>query len=108
MPSPRKLLIEERFALSNDDLKTKSSPAARARCAHSRAIINACSRDSITHGPAIIAKRPSPKVAEPTWNDLWFINRLSNPVLVYFEQACESNAAGGSVAGQVERCHGRP
>ena len=70
MPRPRKLWIEERFALSNDDLKTKSKPAAWARCKHSRAIIIACSGVSITHGPAITVSRPSPNVALPTLNAL--------------------------------------
>ena len=71
IPSPRKLLIEERFALSNEVLKTKSRPALRARTAHSRAIINVCSSDSMTHGPAITVSRPSPNVAGPTLNDLF-------------------------------------
>src|ERR1700730_14232784 len=66
MPTPRKLLIEDRFALSNEVLKTKSKPALRACWAHSRAIIMACSSDSITHGPAMIVSRPSPNVALPT------------------------------------------
>src|ERR1043165_2827914 len=68
IPRPRKLRIEDRFALSNDDLKTKSRPAAWARCAHSRAIIIACSGLSITQGPAIIVSRPSPNVTSPTEN----------------------------------------
>src|ERR1044072_5196393 len=70
MPKPRKLLMDERFALSNDDLKTKSRPAACARSRHSRAIINACSGDSTTQGPAMIVSRPSPNVALPTEKDL--------------------------------------
>jgi hypothetical protein len=63
-------LIEERLALSKDDLNTKSSPAARARSEHSRAIMEACSKLSITHGPAIMVSRPSPKVAFPTEKDV--------------------------------------
>src|SRR5262252_6328245 len=70
MPIPRKLLIDDLFALSKDDLKTKSNPASRARDAHSRAIMVACCCDSITQGPAMMVSRPSPNVAEPTWNDL--------------------------------------
>jgi len=67
-PGPRKLSMAERLALSKDDLKTKSSPAARARSLQACAIINACSRDSMTHGPAIKDRRPSPNVALPTLN----------------------------------------
>jgi hypothetical protein len=59
-------LIDDRFALSNDALNTKSSPAAAARLRHSRAIIIACSGVSTTQGPAMIVSRPSPKVAFPT------------------------------------------
>src|SRR6266446_1451863 len=66
IPSPRKLSIEDRFALSKDDLNTKSSPASFAAALHSVAIIIAWSNDSITHGPAITVNRPSPKVALPT------------------------------------------
>src|ERR1044072_2464853 len=65
---PRKLWIEERVGLSNDDLKTKSRPAACTRCEHSRAIIKACSGPSIRHGPPMIVSRPSPNVASPTEN----------------------------------------
>src|SRR5215471_18467636 len=70
IPIPRKLLTDDLFALSKDDLKTKSNPASRARDAHSRAIMVACGCDSITQGPAMMVSRPSPNVAEPTWNDL--------------------------------------
>src|SRR5207248_10547715 len=53
IPGPRKESIDVRLALSNDDLKTRlifnSSRSARSV----RAIRNACSRDSMTHGPAM-------------------------------------------------------
>src|ERR1043166_9329803 len=70
MPKPRKLLIDDRLALSKEALKTKSSPAACARSRHSRAIIKVCSGLSMTQGPAITVSRPSPKVALPTEKDL--------------------------------------
>src|ERR1044072_6283210 len=68
IPWRRKLWIEERFALSNDDLKTKSRSAASARCEHPRALSKACSGLSTTQGPAMIVSRPSPNVASPTEN----------------------------------------
>src|SRR5438105_339097 len=60
IPGPRKDSIDVRLALSNDDLKTRlifnSSRSARSV----RAIRNACSRDSITHGPAMKSGGLSP------------------------------------------------
>src|SRR5258707_35031 len=52
-PGPRNAFTEERFALSNEALKTYGTPASAAIVATRSAIIRACPSDSITHGPAI-------------------------------------------------------
>src|SRR4030095_11592346 len=75
IPSPRKLLIDDRFALSNEFLKKKPPPASVPRFEHPRAIINTCSSLSTTQGPAIIVSRPSPNVAGPTEKGLIFITQ---------------------------------
>jgi hypothetical protein len=51
-PGPRKDAIDDRFALSNDDLKTILAPVFSATPRIFLAIARECRRDSITHGPA--------------------------------------------------------
>src|SRR5438270_4983610 len=61
-PGPRNDSIDDRLALSNDDLNTRLIRSSSRIFSSVRAIVNACSRDSITHGPAM--KRgglPAPK-----------------------------------------------
>src|SRR5258706_281672 len=53
IPGPRNDSMEVRFALSNDDLKTRLIFISSRRARSVRAMRNACSRDSITHGPAM-------------------------------------------------------
>src|SRR5258708_12555374 len=52
-PGPRNDSIELRLALSNEDLKTRLMPSSSRSATSVRAIPSACSRDSITHGPAM-------------------------------------------------------
>src|ERR1700753_1960201 len=55
-PGPRKLAMELRFALSNDDLNTRGTARRRAMSARVWAMASTSSSLSMTHGPAMIGE----------------------------------------------------
>ena len=60
IPGPRNDSTDERFALSNDDLKTMFTFSSSPSLLMMRAMASACSRDSMTHGPAMNSGGLSP------------------------------------------------
>src|SRR5512142_424048 len=64
-PGPRKDVIADRLALSNDDLKTIFAPVFSETARIFRAMASECLRDSITQGPAKKSGGAPPPVAKP-------------------------------------------
>src|SRR5438034_196213 len=68
IPLPRKLLMDERFALSYEALKIYGNLSEPVIDLIARAIFMACSSLSTTHGPPIKNNSPPPRVISPTEN----------------------------------------
>src|SRR3954468_13551840 len=65
-PGPRNDEPDVRFALSYDALKMKGTPARRVMSRSAIAVSMACASLSMTHGPAISASGPPPRLTPPT------------------------------------------
>src|SRR5579862_9876138 len=68
-PGPRKLRIDVRFALSYEALKMKGKFSDRVMPLMTSAMKSACFSLSITHGPAIRKRPPSPMRMPSTWKE---------------------------------------
>src|SRR5262245_44157014 len=93
-PGPRKESIDERLALSNDDLNTRLIFSSSRSFRSVRAILNACSRDSMTHGPAMNSGGLSPPKARAS------VIRIS---LVIADRLPAIRSARGAHSGPDER-----
>src|SRR5207244_8185710 len=76
-PIPRNERTEVRFALSYDDLKTRSTSSATQISAIFFAIRQTNFSDSMTHGPRINAGRFPPMVTFPRCKGFAFINEIA-------------------------------
>src|SRR4051812_19114600 len=65
-PGPRNDRTEVRFALSYEALKMNGTPARRVMSRSASAVSIACASLSITHGPAMSASGPPPRLTPPT------------------------------------------
>src|SRR5690349_13225187 len=65
-PGPRNDPPDVRLALSYEALKMNGVPARRARSRSASAVSIACASLSITHGPAMSARGPPPRLTPPT------------------------------------------